>query len=141
MSSYTDYETFNIPFSDMLCLLYKKAYRGTKPEESFGWRYRSLFFLLFLSFISTGSDSCFWEFHPSSVILGVFVFFILIFCESLHACIKIFVVGFSQDIPIRTYNVLFSVTVHSNWSGTSVWRGYHFLLYVTYWLIRMPLHL
>ena len=35
-------------------------------------------------FFSTGSDSCFWEFHPSSVILGVFVFFfILIFCESL----------------------------------------------------------
>ena len=53
---------------------------------------------IFFSFIfSTGSDSCFWEFHPSSVILGVFVFFfILIFCESLalyaksrgfiHAC-------------------------------------------------------
>ena len=37
-----------------------------------------------LIFFSTGSDSCFWEFHPSSVILGVFVFFfILIFCESL----------------------------------------------------------
>ena len=32
--------------------------------------------VLFPSFIffSTGSDSRFWEFHPSSVILGVFVF-------------------------------------------------------------------
>ena len=43
-------------------------------------------FSSFFSFIffSTGSDSRFWEFHPSSVILGVFVFiFILIFCESL----------------------------------------------------------
>ena len=37
---------------------------------------------VFSSF-SPGSDSRIWEFHPSSVILGVFVFFfILIFCES-----------------------------------------------------------
>ena len=43
-------------------------------------------------FFSTGSDSRFWEFHPSSVILGVFVFFfILIFCESLaHAHLLLF---------------------------------------------------
>ena len=45
-------------------------------------------FSSFLSLLSssspTGSDSRFWEFHPSSVILGVSVFFlILIFCESL----------------------------------------------------------
>ena len=47
--------------------------------------YRSLFFLLFPSFIlfSTGSDSRFWEFHPSSVILGVFVFFFILIFESL----------------------------------------------------------
>ena len=49
----------------------------------------SFFFSLFpliplFIFFSTGSDSRFWEFHPSSVILGVFVFFfVLIFCESL----------------------------------------------------------
>ena len=69
-------EKSKIPFSYMLCLFCKRAYRGTKPEESFGWGYRSLFFLPFPSFIfsSTGSDSRFWEFHPSSVTLGVFVF-------------------------------------------------------------------
>ena len=39
-------------------------------------------FLPSFIFFSTGSDSRFWEFHPSSVILGVFVFF-FIFCESL----------------------------------------------------------
>ena len=40
-------------------------------------------FSSFFHFFSTGSDSRFWEFHPSSVILGVFVFFfVLIFCES-----------------------------------------------------------
>ena len=64
---------------------YAYFYRGTKPKESFNWmKIQESFFLLFLSFIffSTGSDSCFC--HPSSVILGVFVFFfILIFCESL----------------------------------------------------------
>ena len=30
------HEKSNIPFSYMLCLFCKKAYRGTKPEESFG---------------------------------------------------------------------------------------------------------
>ena len=29
----------------------------------------------------------FWEFHPSSVTLGIFIFF-LIFCESLAHCAK-----------------------------------------------------
>ena len=45
-------------------------------KKAFGWGYKSLFFLLFPSFIffSTGSDSRFWEFHPSSVILRVLVF-------------------------------------------------------------------
>ena len=33
----------------------------------------------FFSFFFTGSDNCFWEFHPSSVTLGVFVF-LLFFC-------------------------------------------------------------
>ena len=37
----------------------------------------------FLLFFSTGPDSCFWEFHPSSVTLAIFDFFFLIFCESL----------------------------------------------------------
>ena len=45
-----------------------------------------LFFLLFFS-CSTGLDSCFWEFHPSSLTLEVFVFF-LIFCESLAQSAK-----------------------------------------------------
>ena len=39
-------------------------------------------FLLLLFFFSIGPDRCFWEFHPSFVTLGIFVFF-LIFCESL----------------------------------------------------------
>ena len=30
------HEKSKIPFSYMLCLFCKKAYRGTKPEESFG---------------------------------------------------------------------------------------------------------
>ena len=52
------YEKSNMPFPYMLYLFCKRAFRGTKPEESFG--YRSLFFLLFLSFIffSTGPDNC-----------------------------------------------------------------------------------
>ena len=36
-----------------------------------------------LFFCSTGSESCFWEFHPSSVTLGIFVFyyFTQIYCD------------------------------------------------------------
>ena len=30
------YKKSKIPFSYMLCLFCKRAYRGTKPEESFG---------------------------------------------------------------------------------------------------------
>ena len=37
----------------MLCLFCKRAYRATKPEESFGLRYRSLFFLLLYVCIHT----------------------------------------------------------------------------------------
>ena len=58
-----------------------------KIQESFLPSFSFIFF-------STGSDCRFREFHPSSVILGVFVIFIifiLIFCESL-ACICCFVV-------------------------------------------------
>ena len=33
---FTTHEKSKIPFSYMLCLFCKRAYRGTKPEESFG---------------------------------------------------------------------------------------------------------
>ena len=42
-----------------------------------------MFLLIFLSTSPLDQTAIyFWEFHPSSVILGIFVFF-LIFCESL----------------------------------------------------------
>ena len=88
---YSD-EKSKIPFSYMLyAYSVKRAYRGTKPEESFWMRitcmynlmcsdnilnHKCMIILQTFIFFSTGSDSRFWEFHPSSVILGVFVFFL-----------------------------------------------------------------
>ena len=84
----TTHEKSKIPFSYMLY-----AYSVKEPigelnlkralDEDTGVFLPSFPFFIFFS---TGSDIRFWEFHPSSVILGVFVFFfffILIFCESL----------------------------------------------------------
>ena len=59
-----------------------------------------------LFFCSTGPDSCFWEFHPSSVTLVVFVFFlILIFvnpyvCKSKNICFMLTYVGKFQILLI-----------------------------------------
>ena len=74
------YEKSKIPFSYMLY-----AYSVKEPIGELNLK-RTLDEDTGVSFIffSTGSNNRFWEFHPSSVILGVFVFFfILTFCESL----------------------------------------------------------
>ena len=55
-------------------------------------------------FCSTGTDSCFWEFHghPSSVIMtpGIFVFF-----ASLHLCIFMYI-NFGPYIALQTIVLL-----------------------------------
>ena len=67
----------NLTYHFSTCYIYfrVKSYRELNLVRALDAR-------VFSFYLSTGSDSCFWEFHPSSVTLGIFVFF-LIFCESL----------------------------------------------------------
>ena len=64
--------------------LYRELNLVRALDEDIGYTVRG-FSLLF--FFSTGPDSCFWEFHPSSGNpIGIFVFF-LILCESyMYVC-------------------------------------------------------
>ena len=55
------------PFSYMLCLLYNKLNRELNLEGALDKDIGVVSFC----FCSTGPDSCFWEFHPSSLTLGV----------------------------------------------------------------------
>ena len=83
------HEKSKIPFSYMLYAYYVKEPIGELNLKRALVKIQESFLLPSFIFFSTGSDSHFWEFHPSSVILGVFVFFfMLIFCESLALYVK-----------------------------------------------------
>ena len=111
-----------IPFSYMLYLCCKKAYKGTKPEESLIWMKIQESFLSSFIFFSTGADSCFWEFHLSSMILGVFVFFfILIFCESYVSHVYYSEGYIVKVIPCRLYTYT-TFTKNTRLSMTIRWR-------------------
>ena len=102
-------EKSKIAFSYMLCLYSVKEPIGELNlkralDEDTG--VFSSFFHLLLHWVR----QLFWEFHPSSVILGVFVFFFfLIFCESLYVRITLIITLYTHH---ATSPIFHSIAIH-----------------------------